>query len=159
MNRGDVPHKGAVIGPMATIMSAFRFFTIEQIGDAVVARPVDQYLQGTALAELVKLELLQITETTGCKAAVVDFRNVKLISSSVISSLLGVKRHLNAHHIPFTLCGMSESLRYVFRSLNMDGTIFQIVENVSAALTAQDVKVTSYFDVCGQVSPPGEENA
>ena len=132
------PTRVQSLDPWRPSCRRFVFFTIEQIGDAIVARPVDQYLQGTALAELVKLELLQITETTGCKAAVVDFRNVKLISSSVISSLLGVKRHLNAHHIPFTLCGMSESLRYVFRSLNMDGTIFQIVENVSAALTAQE---------------------
>jgi anti-anti-sigma factor len=143
---------------MATTMSAFRFFTTEQLGDAIVARPVDPYLQGTALAELLKLELLQITETSGCKSAIVDLHNVKLISSSVISSLLGVKRQLGASGIPFILCGMSDSLRHVFRTLNMDGNVFRIVDDVRDALGAE-AKVTSYYDVCGRVSPPDEEQA
>ncbi|MCA9147860.1 MAG: STAS domain-containing protein [Planctomycetales bacterium] len=139
-----------------TPMTTYRFFTTEQIDDTVVTRPVDPYLQGTALAELLKLELLQIVESTGCKAAVVDFTNVKLISSSVISSLLGVKRQLNANQVPFTLCGMSDSLRYVFRSLNMDGSIFQIADDVSTAMVS-GTRGTSYYDVCGLPSPPAEE--
>ncbi len=147
---------GVRCGTMAITMSGFRFFTIEQVGDTVIARPVDPYLQGTALAELVKLELLQITESTGCKAAVIDFQNVKLISSSVISSLLGVKRQLASSGIPFTLCGMTDSLRHVFRTLNMDGTVFQIVDDIGEALSG-DARVTSYYDVCGQASPPDEE--
>lgn len=158
MNRGERTPDG-VRGTMATTMSAFRFFTTEQLGDATVARPVDPYLQGTALAELLKLELLQIMESTGCKTAVVDLHNVKLISSSVISSLLGVKRQLAASGIPFTLCGMSDSLRHVFRTLNMDGNVFRIMDDVDEAIASSDAKVTSYYDVCGRVSPPDEEQA
>ncbi len=143
---------------MAVKMSAFRYFTIEQVGDAAIARPVDQHLQGTALAELLKLELMQIFETTGCKTAIVDFANVKLVSSSVISSLLGVKRHLSASGIPFLMCGMSDSLRYVFRTLNMDGNVFNIVDDVSEALSGSSKATSySYYDVCGRPSPPGEE--
>jgi anti-anti-sigma regulatory factor len=139
-------------------MSAFRFFTVEQVGDATIARPVDAHLQGTALAELVKLELMQIFETTGCKTAIVDFFNVKLVSSSVISSLLGVKRQLSASGVSFFLCGMSNSLRYVFHTLNMDGTVFQIVDDVSKALTGNPTS-PCYSDICENNSPPDEENA
>lgn len=141
---------------MAVSMSTYRFFSAEQIDDTVVLRPVDRYLQGTALAELLKLELLQIADSTSCKAAVVDFTEVKLISSSVISSLLGVKRQLNSNHVPFTLCGMSDSLRYVFKSLNMDGTIFQIADDVPSAMET-GARGTSYYDICGLASPPAEE--
>ena len=138
-------------------MSAFRYFTIEQVGDATIARPVDPHLQGTALAELVKLELMQIFDSTGCKTAIVDFHNVKLVSSSVVSSLLGVKRHLSAAGVPFLMCGMSDSLRYVFRTLNMDGTVFNIVDDLTAALSGANT--TSYYaDVCERLSPPDEEN-
>ena len=140
-------------------MSGFRFFTIEQIGDVVVARPVDAYLRGTALAELLRLELQQIVDTTHSKSLVLDFQNVKLISSSVISSLLGIKRHLAASSIPMKLCGMTDSLRHVFRTLNMDGSVFCIVDNVPEALEDESgSKVTSYYDVCGRLSPPDEEN-
>jgi anti-anti-sigma regulatory factor len=145
---------------MATAMSGYRFFTTEQIGDATIARPVDPHLQGTALAELVKLELLQIFEATACKTAIVDFQNVKLISSSVISSMLGVKRQLSASGVPFLMCGMSDSLRYVFRTLNMDGNVFNIVDDVSEALSGTSKASSySYYDVCGRLSPPDEENA
>ena len=116
----------------------------------------DPYLQGSALAELVKLELMQIIDSSDATVAIVDFENVKLISSSVISGLLSVKRHLAAANISLKLCGMSESLRHVFRTLNMDGTIFTIVDNVNDALGTES-KVMSYYDVCGRLSPPDEE--
>jgi anti-anti-sigma factor len=144
---------------MAASSSSFRFFTTEQIGDATVARPVDPHLQGTAVAELIKLELMQIFETTGCKTAVVDLHNVKLISSSVISSLLGVKRQLSVNCIPFVMCGMSDSLRYVFRTLNMDGSVFKIVDSVDDALASTDKAPAYYSNVCDRLSPPDDENA
>jgi anti-anti-sigma factor len=144
---------------MAASSSSFRFFTIEQAGDATIARPVDPHLQGTAVAELIKLELMQIFESTGCKTAIIDLHNVKLISSSVISSLLGVKRHLTVNGIPFVLCGMSESLRYVFRTLNMDGSVFNIVDTVEEALSSTDKSPAYYSNVCDRLSPPDDENA
>jgi anti-anti-sigma factor len=146
----------AVVTIMAT---SFRFFSIEQIGDATIARPVDPHLQGTAVAELIKLELTQIFETTGCKTAIVDLHNVKLVSSSVISSLLGVKRHLSVNGVPFVMCGMSDSLRYVFRALNMDGSVFKIVDDVDEALSSGDKSPAFYSNVCDRLSPPDDENA
>lgn len=144
---------------MVTKMTAYRFFTTEQIGEVTVASPVDPYLQGTALAELLRHELLKIVDLAGAQTVVVDFRNVKLVSSSVISSLLGVQRNLSAASKAFLLCGMSDSLRHVFRTLNLDGTIFTIVDSVEDALAKPtSSKVTSYFDVCGRVSPPDEES-
>ena len=123
---------------MVSRMSSYRFFTTEQNGGVTIVSPVDPYLQGTALAELLRHELLQIVDTTGSESVVVDFRNVKLISSSVVSSLLGVKRHLKAANTPFLLCGMSDSLRHVFRTLNLDGTILTIVDSVEQALDANN---------------------
>ena len=70
---------------MVMKMSSYRFFTTTQIGEVTVAQPVDAYLQGTALAELLRHELIQIVDSTQSRAVVVNFDNVKLISSSVIS--------------------------------------------------------------------------
>ena len=154
MNRGSPLGRPA----LAVVMSNYRFFMLEVTEDAVVARAVDQHLQGTTLAELIKLELMQIIESMPDKNLVIDFQNVKLVSSSVISSLLGVKRYLTAAQRSMKLCSMTDSLRHVFKTLNMDGTVFEICDTIQDALKSAGRGV-SYYDVVGQVSPPDEENA
>ena len=51
---------------------------------------------------------------------------------------------------------MSPQLRSVFQTLNLDGGVFDIVESPEVAL-GDRMRRTSYFDVCGRVSPPDEE--
>jgi anti-anti-sigma regulatory factor len=138
-------------------MSNYRFFTVETSDDTVVARAVDQHLQGTTLAELVKLELLQIVDEDQGKNLVVNFEGVKLVSSSVISSLLSVKRYVVAANHSMKLCCMADSLRYVFKTLNMDGTVFDIFDTVDEAVKSGRLG-KSYYDICGELSPPDEEN-
>ena len=138
-------------------MSGYRFFTTKTIGDATVVQAIDPYLQGTTVAELIKLELSQIAQNVPTKDLVVDLHNVKMISSSVISSLLATKRQLAASGVALKLCSMSDSLRYVFKTLNMDGTIFDIFDSVESAMSGAS-QLHSYYDVCGRVSPPDEES-
>jgi len=140
------------------ITNKYRFFITSEENSTVVARPVDAHLQGTALAEMLKLELMQIADSTECQLLVLNFEGVKLVSSAVISSLLGVKRHLATSQRQLKLCGMSESVRFVFRTLNMDGSVFEIVDNVATAV-AGSAPALSYFDICGVASPPAEETA
>ena len=139
-------------------MPGYRFFTTRAIDDTTIVQAVDPYLQGTTVAELVKLELAQIVKSSPNQHLVIDLANVKMISSSVISSLLALKRQLAAGEVSLRLCCMSESLRYVFKTLNMDGTIFDIFDSVDDAISGQS-RGHSYFDVCGRVSPPDEESA
>ena len=139
-------------------LPGYRFVTTETVNDTTIVQAVDPYLQGTTVAELVKLELAQIVEASPNQNLIIDLGNVKMISSSVISSLLALKRQLATEGVSLRLCSMSESLRYVFKTLNMDGTIFDIFETVEDALSG-DTQRQSYFDVCGRVSPPDEESA
>ena len=93
---GLVPGRPRATPVRAVVMSNYRFFTVEVADDTVVARAMDPYLQGPMLAELIKLELMQIIQSAPDKNLVIDFQDVKLVSSSVISSLLGIKRHVTA---------------------------------------------------------------
>ena len=140
-------------------MNGYRYFTTEQLNDATIARAVDAYLQGTALAELVKFELAQIAASSPARTLIIDFSNVKMISSSVVSSLLSVKSQLTASDKRLRLCSMSESLRYVFKTLNMDGTVFEILDSVDQALSDDRSRLHWYSDVGDRVSPPEEESA
>jgi len=51
---------------------------------------------------------------------VLDFSDVALISSSLLSKLLLLKRRIDASHGTLRLCGMSNDIRSVFRTSNLD---------------------------------------
>lgn len=135
-------------------MQTYQFFTIENHGDVTLARAVDTHLQGLAQAEFVKEELIQIMQLTA-RRLVIDFQNVRMISSAVISALLVVKgRAVNeGKQLSVT---MTDSLRAVFSTLNLDGTVFQIHSTTTQALEGV-ARSNSYFDICGEMSPPDEE--
>ena len=135
-------------------MQAYRYFTIEHHGDATVARAVDTKLQGVAQAEFVKQELVQIMQSTP-QRLVIDLHKVKMISSSVIAGLLAVKSRAVSGGKRLSLT-MSDSLRAVFRTLNLDRTVVDIYTTAAQAL-ASSPRSDSYYDVCGQVSPPDED--
>ena len=136
-------------------MQAYRHFTIENHGHATVARAVDTQLQGSAQAEFVKAELIQILQSTP-QRLVIDLHNVKLISSLVISSLLVVKSRAASDGKQLVVT-MADSLRTLFGVLNLDRTVLSIHTTAAQAL-ASSPRSDSYYDVCGQVSPPDENS-
>ena len=133
---------------------AYQYFTIENHGDVTLARAVDTHLQGFAQAEFVKEELIQIMQSTP-RRLVVDFHNVRMISSAVISSLLVVKSRAVSEGKQLSVT-MYDSLRAVFSTLNLDGTVLEIYTTTAQAL-ASSPRSDSYYDVCGEVSPPDED--
>ncbi len=134
-------------------MQAYHHFTIENHGDATVARAIGTQLRGSAQAEFVKEELIQILQSTP-RRLVIDFHDVKLISSLVISSLLVVKNRA-ARDGKQLVVAMTDSLRTLFGTLNLDGTVLSIHTTAAQAL-ASSPRSDSYYDVCGQMSPPDE---
>ena len=133
-------------------MQKSRYYLVESHGDAIVVQIVDAYLQGDALAECLKLELLQIVDHTAPKLVVIDFRNVKLIGSLAVSSLLTVNQRLAGAGIFLKLCSMNDQLRQLFRTLRLDGSVFRIVATVSEALEGPAGSPT-YEQICGRPSP------
>ena len=108
-------------------MEKHRFFTVEQRGEAIVAEIVESHLQGETMAEFLKLELLQIVEKNSPQVVIISFRNVKIVSTSIVSFLLFVNKRFSGMGIPLKLGGMSESLRHIFQTLRLDGSVFKIL--------------------------------
>ena len=134
-------------------MEPYRYFEVEVKQDAVVARAVDTHLDGLVATDFVRRELLQAIESLSPMTLVIDLQNVKRISSSMIESLLVVNARRPSTSVRLT---MTDSLRGVFRTLNLDGTAFQIFSSNEQALVNAS-RSASYFDVCGRLSPPDEE--
>ena len=65
---------------------------------------------------------------------VLDFTDVGLISSSLLSKLILLQRRVDASHGKMRLCEMSQVLQSVFRTSNLD-RLFQIDRDQRTALS------------------------
>ena len=139
-------------GQAHRIMQKNRYYRVEEQGDTIIAQIVDPNLQGDALAECLRLELLQIVAERSPKLVVIDFQNVKLVSSLAIASLLTVNQRLASMGVYLKMCSMNESLRHLFRTLRLDGSLFKIYATMSDALSAPMGSPT-YEDVVGRPTP------
>ncbi len=133
-------------------MTQYRFFRVERNGEAVIAEIIESQLQGETMAEFLKLELIQIVETESPQVVIVNFRNVKIVSTSIISFLIYVHKRFSGMGIPLKLAAMSDSLRHIFQTLRLEGSVFSIYPTVDDAL-ASHVGPVTYEDVCGRPTP------
>lgn len=136
-------------------MQSLRYIKLERYDDVIIAELVESILRGSIQTEILKLELQQAL-AEGAATFIVDFGNVKMISSNVVECLLAIQQRANHLDVNLKLCSMAPELRNVFRALNLDGSILEIVESKQAAVR-DDSRPRSYYDVCGRVSPPDEE--
>ena len=132
-----------------------RYFNVDRTDEAIIAQIVDAHLNGAALADFIKQELLEMLEDAP-KTLVIDFQNVKSVSSSIISSFLQISNRMRTSDARLVFCAMSDSLRSIFKTLKLDGSVFLIVDSVEEAISS---KKHSYFDASGKYSPPDEELA
>ena len=134
-------------------MEHYRYFEVERKNEAIVARAVDSHLDGAINTSFAKDELLQMIDCLSPQTLVIDLRKVKRLSSSMIESLLIVQSRSTKTSIRLT---MTDSLRAVFRTLKLDRTTFRIFASIDQAMV-NTFRSSSYFDVCGRLSPPDEE--
>ena len=135
-------------------MKRFRYFDIERSPNGMIARIVDAQLVGS-IAEFLRLELLQLLKSPDFRTLVIDFGNVKMISSSSIQTLLTARDFAFDADVDIVLASMQPSVRYVFETLNLVGTVFRIYESADEAIGDVDAAPT-FFDKYGRYCPPHE---
>ncbi|MCP4192723.1 MAG: STAS domain-containing protein [Planctomycetaceae bacterium] len=143
---------------MADPQHLYRFFVVDAHENALVAQIVDSQLQGETVAELMKLELLKIIDDASPEMLVLDFRNVKIVGTWVISCFLHVNGRMASRGSKLKLAGMSDTLRSIFKTLRLDNTVFQIFDTVDEALASPNGPIT-YQDVCGRSTPFDPESS
>lgn len=132
-----------------------RYFSVDRTDDAIVAQIVEAHLNGAALADFIKQELEEMLQTDP-KAIVIDFQNVKSVSSSTINSFLQIASRTRTTDARLLFCHMSDSLRSIFKTLKLDGSVFQIFDSVEEAMNSKN---HSYYEASGKYSPPDDELA
>jgi anti-anti-sigma factor len=107
----------------------------------VVLAITETQLQGDAISDTLRADLLEAVERSGAKAVVLDFHEVTYLSSVAFRPLLSLHRKLKERGGRLVLCGMSERIAEVFhvtRLVSTAGTTaapFVLEADVPAAVT------------------------
>ena len=123
-------------------MNSFRYYQVVQHDRDVVATIVESQLHGEMMAELLQHEMLEIADQLSPGVIVMDFTNVTMISTSIVSFLLKINQKLMTKGIPLRLAAMSATLHGIFETMHLDG-MFNIVPTVEEALSRRPVKNTA----------------
>jgi anti-anti-sigma factor len=97
-------------------------------------------IQDEKVAEAILHDLLALLDQTGARKLVVDFQNIKYISSVAFRPLLGVRRKLHELGGRLVLCGLSKVIGDVFyttKLVSTDGSFnapFELETDVAAAV-------------------------
>jgi len=111
------------------------YFRVDQRGEVAVVTPtvfdfIDQVTNFEA-----KRELIRFAQDQKPHKAIVDFHNVQRFGTEFIGTLLSFKRQMG-EGAKISLCAMQPVHREVFRVLNLDGTVFQIFDELPPALAS-----------------------
>jgi anti-anti-sigma regulatory factor len=115
-------------------MPEYRRFDLVEEQDVTVVQLVDPKIFDTLVVSDLEDELLSLVELKAPKKVVVDFQKVTHCSTSVINGLLRTKKRLLNRNGQLGLCGMTDSVRDAYRTLNLDGTVFKIFDTRDHAI-------------------------
>jgi len=117
---------GAVIHELA------HFRIVRQGRVTVVTPTVFDFIDQTTNFES-KKELIRFAQDEKPDKVVVNFQNVQRFSTEFIGTLLSLKKQMGTGG-KIKLCSLQPVQRDIFRVLNLDGTVFQILTDVDEAV-------------------------
>lgn len=124
-------------------MDKFRYIRVERMNGSAVVRFTEPNLRDNIIAECIGLEVERVMREERPIKLIVDFSGVRSIASPVISALLVLREKAAAESISFGLCNVPVPIREIYRTLQLEGTRFQVFDSVEHALRAPGVIETN----------------
>ena len=113
-----------------------KYFRRELVdGVTVVTLDGRQVLDREKLAEL-REEMTQLVDQERPQKLLVDFDGLQYCTSEFIGVLIRAHRQLSKESGRVDLCNLQSTIREVFKTLNLDGTMFHIHPSRKEALKA-----------------------
>lgn len=109
------------------------YFRVERRGDVTVVMPTVSDLFGLVVNSELRKELVRFVQGETPGKVVVDFHHIQRFSTDWITTLISLKKRIGTGG-EIELCSMQPLQRKIFRELNLDGTVFQILANVNEAV-------------------------
>ena len=120
-------------------MDEFRYIRVQRVDGSVVVRFTEANLRDQIIAECIGFEVQQVMREERPIKLIVDFTDVRSIASPVISALLVLREKAVSDSISFGLCNVPVPIREIYRTLQLEGTRFQVYDSVDHALRAPGV--------------------
>ncbi|MCP4192885.1 MAG: STAS domain-containing protein [Planctomycetaceae bacterium] len=120
-------------------MEEFRYIRVDRSAGSIIIQFKESNLSIDTVAECIRVEIEHLLEFERPQSFIVDFTDVRSISSSVISMLLKIRKTLMALKIPFALCCVPVPILEIYRTLQLTETHFRVYETISGALEAPRV--------------------
>ncbi len=120
----------------------YRLLDVNAEGDVLVLTITEPQVEGDQVAQELQRELMAAATAANTCKVIIDFRNVRYISSVAFAPLLALRRHLNDSGGRLLLCGLSSMVGDIFYTTKMvspAGTFtapFEMQADVPAALAA-----------------------
>jgi anti-anti-sigma regulatory factor len=114
----------------------FQYFDADQQGDIALLRIREEEILSSQKCAAVKAELVGYIQSEQPTRVVISFRAVKRFSSEGINICFQTKSVLDAMNGQLRLCEMGSPLREAFKALNLDGTVFEIHDDLGTALNS-----------------------
>jgi anti-anti-sigma factor len=101
--------------------SQYRLLRVNTEAEVLVLTITEAQVEGDAIAQALQRELLAASTAAGAQKIVVDFRNVRYISSVAFGPLLALRRQLNGMGGRLVVCGLNEMVGDIFFKTRMAG--------------------------------------
>jgi anti-anti-sigma factor len=121
---------------------SYRLLDVNGQGDVLVLTITEPQVEGDPVAQELQRELMAAATAANARKVIIDFRNVRYISSVAFAPLLALRRHLNDCGGRLLLCGLSSMVGDIFYTTKMvspTGTFtapFEMQADLPAALAA-----------------------
>ncbi len=96
---------------------------MEQVGEVTVIRITDRHLLEGAAVEAVSRSLLRLADDPGRTRMLLDFAAVEALSSSVLASLIALRKNLLRQGGRLAVCGLRAEVRKVFALTGLEGPL------------------------------------
>ena len=106
---------------------------VETVGGVTVASFADEELTNDQVIEAVGEQLSNLAEGVGSGRLVLNFREVRFMSSSMLAVLLKFSKKVTAGQGRLKLCSIAPNLKEIFKITRFD-RLFEIYDEESAAL-------------------------
>jgi anti-anti-sigma factor len=106
---------------------------VEHVEGVLVVHFVDDKIVSDETIEAVGDELFGLVEDAGASRLLLDFRDVSLLSSSALASLMRLDRRLKQKHGSLKLCGLKPVQMELFRVTGLD-RVFELFPDEQSAL-------------------------
>ena len=121
-------------------MKQYQLIDVEPQNGALVVTIKEPQLSTLINAEMLLSELHDVVKNENPKILVIDFKQVRLISSSAIGVLLRIRHQLADYGGQLRLCRVSVPIAEIYRALNLENTHLLVFDSVAQAVNTQIVE-------------------